>query len=115
MKKFLLLLVVLPLTTTILYSQREIVIETFDNWSGGLPEGYVWDDPTNPITNAVESIPGYTGSAIKLIDLNYPDYKEEQARRTIYYNGTFPDSISYYAKGSVPIVWRGSLDAITVY
>ncbi len=43
MKKILLLLFVLSFLSENLYSQREVVIESFDDWgANGLPVGYEW-------------------------------------------------------------------------
>ena len=103
MKNFLLLFVVLSINIINLYPQTEWVIESFDNWSGGLPEGWEWYPGNDTLTNAVEMIPGYIGSAMKLIDLNNPIPQTDHAIRTIYHTGTFPDSIAYYIKGSIPV------------
>ena len=102
MKKFLLLLIVLQ-STTILYSQTEVVIETFDDGWGadGLPAGYVWYNDWG-WEGAVFAVPGYNGTGMKLVDI-YSDMGESRHfTKILNYAGKVPDSVRVYMKLSSP-------------
>ena len=108
MKKFLLLIVILPLLSTNLHTQTEVVIESFDNWIGGLPEGYEWGSDT--LNSAISEITGQSGSALKIIDLNGPIHNGGVLRRNIFFTRTtIPDSLAYYFKGSSPGIEEGTI------
>ncbi len=102
MKKILLLLFVLSFLSENLYSQREVVIESFDDWgANGLPVGYEWniDSMKTPFLSCINQVDGISGSAIKLIDsYSATSNPTNSFSRTINFVDEVPESISVVLK-----------------
>ena len=90
MKKFFIPLIFLSFLTTNLYSQREVVIETFDDI------GSFSSEHIDSLKNIVFSAEG----GIKIFDV--PGSDTYLLRKFINYVGKLPDSIKYRYKHSIP-------------
>ena len=104
MKKILLLLFVLSFLSENLYSQREVVIETFDNWgANGLPVGYDWssDIDINEYRSCINQVDGISGSAIKVSALySNTSHMVNAVVKTMNFVDEVPESIKITVKNN---------------